>query len=268
MARVTHVKSAQQRYKTVPVIDPATGEQKTTPVLRKDGTPKTTKRGREVVRRITTNDKTQPLPNRHCGKCNKEIEVGMGYKWIAPKSGPYGGRKMYRCEACPTWMVWEYSSSFSARMAQIEHEADITGPWESEDDARQAASDVAEQIRELAQEKEQGADNIEEGFGHSTYISDEMRDQAQQLEDWADEVEQSVDDATSFPEVEEVDCEQCGGSGILVNEEAEEGEEDEECGDCEGTGSVTPDEPTEEQIEEWSSEVADAISNALSNCPI
>ena len=35
MARVTHVKKAQQRYATVPVIDPETGEPKRTPVMKK-----------------------------------------------------------------------------------------------------------------------------------------------------------------------------------------------------------------------------------------
>lgn len=33
MARITHVKAAQQRYAMVPVIDPDTGEQKKTPVM-------------------------------------------------------------------------------------------------------------------------------------------------------------------------------------------------------------------------------------------
>lgn len=33
MARIAHVKAARQRYATVPVIDPETGEQKQTPVM-------------------------------------------------------------------------------------------------------------------------------------------------------------------------------------------------------------------------------------------
>lgn len=46
MAKVIKVKSARQRYGTVPVIDPATGKQKVTPVMKSDGSQKLTKAGR------------------------------------------------------------------------------------------------------------------------------------------------------------------------------------------------------------------------------
>lgn len=50
MPRVTHVKRAQQRYATKPVIDPATGEQKVTPVMntRTGEQKRTGRRGRRV----------------------------------------------------------------------------------------------------------------------------------------------------------------------------------------------------------------------------
>lgn len=119
MARITYVKKAQQRFATVPVIDPKTGKQKQTPVMttkevrQEDGTyakvqvQKTTKRGLPVFMKVTEADKSQPLPNRTCGKCGREIEVGQPCKHISPKSGPYGGRTLFRCDGCPNWHVWE-----------------------------------------------------------------------------------------------------------------------------------------------------------------
>lgn len=288
MARVTHVKKAQQRYETVPVIDPETGEQKVTPVLRRDGTPKTTKHGRPVVRRITVEDKSKPLPNRKCDKCGKEIEVGSSYKWIAPKSGPYGGSKRYRCSDCPTWQVWEYSYSLSARIAQIQNDFqfDASG-YESAEDVTSWLSEFAEAVRELATEKEEGADNIESGFGHETSQSEELREIAEQLNNWADEIEQA--DIPEYPEIGEVDCDECDGSGDIDCDgcdgsgevEVEDGEDGEtdtcnncdgngtvNCETCGGSGQVEGEEPSDDELNDWISEVEDAVSSVADNCPI
>lgn len=253
MARVTHVKKAEQRYRTVPVIDPATGEQKVVPVMRKDGvTPKTTKKGREIVRRLTQADKTQPLPNRKCGKCGVEIEVGQPYKWIAPKSGPYGGRKLFRCGPCPVWHRWEYSSSLSARCEQIAHEAhEAFDVAQDEDDVQSVFNDAAEQIRELASEKNESAESIEEGFGHETYQSAELKEQAEALESWADEVEQV--DLGVFPDPEEEECSECVDGKI--EEEGKPEDEWEDCEECSGSGQITPEDPTDEQLEEWKADI-------------
>jgi hypothetical protein len=219
MARITYVKHAQQRYATVPVIDPETGQQKRTPVMR-NGRQKVTKRGMPVFMDVTVADKTRPLPNLTCGKCRKEILPGDPYKHISPRSGPYGGRKLIRCGACPNWHVWEYSSSLSARVAQIQHDAwdSFDGTtFESNDDVESWLQDVASQVRELAEEKEEGASNIEDGFGHETYQSAELREASENLNSWADEIEGvSLPD---FPEAEEVDCDECSGGGQVENEE-------------------------------------------------
>jgi len=271
MARVTHVKAAQQRYKTVPVIDPETGVQKVTPVFRRNGERKKSKSGREVVRRITVDDKTQPLPNRKCDKCGKEIEVGQPYKWIAPKSGPYGGSKRFRCGKCPSWQIWDYSFSLGARIALAQHNFetrfsvdDATGV----DEVRDALSSLAEEVREIATEKEEGADNIESGFGHETSQSQELRDVADQLNSWADEIEQA--DIPDAPEPEEHDPQP-----VEIFEEDEDGNQSncEECGvECtynDGSWSHDDDVPvTEQQLDEWHTEVEDAVSSVVDNCPV
>lgn len=203
MARITSVDKARVRYPTVPTIDPTTGRQIVVPVTRKDGSPKLTKSGRPVTRALTHEDRTaEPLPNHVCDRCRAEIKPGDPYKWIAPRSGPYGGRKMYRCGKCPAWHVWEYSSSLSAQLAQVSHEFGLAlNGVESEDDVQSALDEAADQIREIAGAKRESAQNIEDGFGHATYQSDDLNSLADDLESWADEVASAT--IPEFPEPED-----------------------------------------------------------------
>jgi hypothetical protein len=99
MARTTYVRAAQQRYRTVPVFN-EDGSPKVTQVLAKDGTPKTAKSGRTIQRRVTREDKTQPLPNYRCERCREEIKVGDPYKWFQLRIGTSKTRKNF-CNACP-----------------------------------------------------------------------------------------------------------------------------------------------------------------------
>lgn len=262
MARVTYVKAARQRYATVPVINPETGQQKVTAVMakRSDGpTPKTTKRGKPVVMRVTAEDRSKPLPSEKCGKCGRDIEVGQPYKHISPRSGPYGGRRLVRCATCPEWHVWEYSSSLSARLAEVSYNFEqAISETTSEEDADSALTDAADAVRGIAEEKRESAQSIEDGFQHATSQSDELNEIADSLDSWADDIENAT--VPDFPEPEEEDCETCEGSGKVddpANETNGDGEEAEQidCEKCEGSGKITPDEPTNDQIDEWREEV-------------
>ncbi len=198
MARITHVARAQQRYATKPVIDPKTGQQKVITLKGKDGSPKTTKEGRPVTVAQTVSDRSKPLPMPKCEKCGKTIEVGSPYKWVKPKSGPSGGRTRTRCSACPSWRPSELtgSSALSALYGAQEAAEDDLSAWEPDDgtDALEAIlSTLAEGIREAAQVYEEGADNMEDGFGHETSSSAELREKAETLNGMADEVEQAGD---------------------------------------------------------------------------
>jgi hypothetical protein len=260
MARVTHVKRAQQRYRTKPVLD-ENGEQKQTPVMNSRGEQKTTKGGRPVFFRITERDLEHPLPLLRCDHCGKDIELGTPYKWIQP----HGRGQMSRHAGCPTWNVWEYSNSLSARIAQIQA-GDPDSP-ESPEDITSWLEEKAGEIRELAEEKRESASNIEDGFGHATYQSDELNDIAEQLDSWADEVEQA--EVPDFPEPEDEDCEECGGSGsIELPEDADPELDSDVCPECGGGGQVTADEPTEEQLDEWREAAIEAAREALDNCPV
>lgn len=281
MPRITYVKKAQQRYERVPVLDES-GNAKQVPVSR------VTKTGRPVFKAVTIADKTKPLPNHRCDKCGGEIKVGDPYKWIAPKSGPYGGTKKYRCEDCPNWQVWEYSSSLSANLARLQYEGEEEATnAQSKEDMEAAAESIADSIQEISEEQAEKADNIEDGFGHETSMSEELREQSEQLEEWADEVRDALSNVDDLEE--EVDCEQCDGNGRIESEQTcstcvgsgvYQGEhENEPCPDCDSSGVVDVSEQceacegngtveNEEGVEEWLDEARNAISDALSNCPL
>lgn len=266
MPRVTYVKKAQPRFKTVPVLD-ENGQPKVVPVLRKDGTPKVTKHGRAVTMRVTQSDKTQPLPNLKCDACGKDILPGTPYKWIKPKSGPYGGAKRNRHADCPTWREWEYSNSLSARIAQIQNDWN-PGEYEDEDSVRSALDDIAQQVRDLADEKREAASSIEDGFGHPTYQSEELEQQADDLESWADDIEGAdvpeIAEFTGCPaecDGGEIQCESCEGSGTIEDGVNGTGS----CEECDGKGTLTCDECEGEgenfvRLDDWREEVESTVT--------
>jgi hypothetical protein len=272
MARVTHVKKAQQRYATVPVLD-AEGKPVRTPVIGRNGEQKKNKHGRPTYMTKTVADKSRPLPNYTCGKCGVEIKPGDPYKWIKPKSGPYGGRLMVRCGSCPAWQVWEYSSSLSARTAQISHDFEraidgATGP----DEITSALEDAANSAREIAEEKRESAQNIEDGFGHPTSSSEELNEIADSLDSWADEIEQAdVPDLDDYPCDDcsgegEVECQECDGSGEVEDETGDSVT----CEDCSGDGKVECENGSCEEgkdIEAWLDEVRSNCS-IVDECPV
>lgn len=282
MAKVTHVKKAQQRYKTIPVLD-ADGNPVRTPVMRADGTQKKTKTGKPVFMVKTVSDKDQPLEPHVCDHCRKPIEVGTPYKHISPKSGPYGGTQRNRHESCPDWQVWEYSSSLSARIEQIQHDfSERVSEVETADDATELLEGIASDIRELAEEKRESASNIEDGFGHPTTASEELNETADTLESWADDIEST--------DVEDPVCEECDGTGKLDCEDCSskgtstcpvcDGEPDDDpdelCEECSGTGKVDCEECDQGQadcsvcdgeetdFESW----REGLGSEVDNCPI
>lgn len=253
MPKVGHVAKSRQRYKMVPVIDPATGKQAIQEINRK------TRRGTTVRKALTEPDKRQPLPPFTCDSCRAPIPVGTPFKFISVKR-QYGGITYRRHETCPTWKPWEYSTALWARIAQIQAMDVDTSGASPEDSIEDLVSDFAEAIRELAGEKEEGADNIESGFGHETEMSQQLRETAGSLNEWADEFE-NID----LPELDQEDqeCQDCEGTGEIE----EEGKEATECEQCGGEGTLAPEEPTEAELEDWRTEVASLIQDALDNAP-
>lgn len=290
MPRVTHVKKAQQRYKMVPVL----GEDGQ-PTYRTIQRKRPTKKGAtEIRQRVTVADKSQPLPPLRCdfpACATGEIVPGEAFKWIKPRSGPYGGAVRNRHEEHPSWHPWEYSSSLSARTAQISHDAWVVFNGVEFDTPEEVASimeDVAEFIRELAEEKRESAANIEDGFGHATSQSEELESIADELDSWADDVEQA--DVPELPEPDDEDCSECHGDGSMEDGCADctgqgviydgegnaigdcqtcggDGVREQDCDECDGTGQVEGEEPTEEQMSEWRESVEEMFS-IVDECPV
>jgi hypothetical protein len=271
MARIHHVKRAQQRYEMVPVLN-EDGSPKVTPVLREDGTPRTTRKGRPIERRVTTEDRSKPKPNLTCGKCGNEIEVGQPYKWVKIKSGPYGGRTMVRCATCPTWRQSELTTSnMSGIYAAQERLDDELQSVEDYDGLVDLASSLADEIRDVANLYNESADNMEEGFGHSTYQSDELREKGESLESWADEVEGT--DFEEFDEDEfEEQCMECEGTGQVEDRDNPEADVDGnvQCEQCGGEGTInnSDSEEAEEARQSWLDEQRSKLEDTMGNCPI
>jgi hypothetical protein len=275
MARTTHVKKAQQRYKQVPVLDEY-GRQMTTPVMRADGTPKVTKHGRPVVMRQTVADKSQPLPMPKCEVCGTTIEVGQPYKHVTPSTG-FGGTTRFRCDSCPSWQPWDLSNAWWARIAQVTSGFDVSEA-DSAESVREALEAVAEEIRGLAGESREAASNMEEGFGHATQQSQKAEERADALEQWADEIANA--DVPDYPEAEAEErwyiVDDSGSVSLGDEDYGYDSEEDaqavidaqrEEAPDFTDYDELsiearpyTPDDATEEQIDNWRTEVEDAVS--------
>lgn len=205
MARTTYVKHAQQRYRTVPVLD-ENGKQKVTQVLAKDGSPKTTKGGRAIQRRVTVEDHSQPLPNRRCNKCGREIEVGNPYKWIQLMVGASKQRKNF-CNFCP---IRQSDTTTSGNLATLysaieaaEDVLDDGGPL-SLGDIAQALSEAATGVTEAAEAYAESAENMEQGFGHETSSSQEVQEKAEQLEQFASDLEDKAAEIEGMEDPDDV----------------------------------------------------------------
>jgi hypothetical protein len=272
------VMTYQQRYKMVPVLDDD-GKQKKVPVMdARTGAQKTNKRGVPTWRSLTVADKSQPKPIHKCERCNTSLVVGEKYRVVAIKTQS-GGYDRFRCMACPVWLPWELSNSLSARISQIQSEdIDVSGA-EDESSAQDCAAPLAEMIRELAEEKRESASNIEDGFGHSTFMSDELNETADNLDSWADELENlSFEDtpATDCPDCDgdgTEDCQECDGNGEITDE-AGDSQECENCAcddgkvDCSTCQNSGEREVPQEEMEEWRESVRQTIQDALDNAPM
>jgi hypothetical protein len=237
MARITHVKKAQQRYKMVPVLN-EDGFPKSTPVLRQDGTPKLTRHGSPIFRAVTVADKDQPLPPLVCDHCHQPIEVGTPYKWVAVKR-TYGGVTYNRHEGCPNWRQSQLSTSRMAEIYDAQEDASTAiFSAETNDDLEAARDAFAEVVREVAEGYRESADNIEDGFGHPTGQSEELAGRADELESWADEIEDwSADDN-------------------------EPDEDDDGWTDDDGEN------PFQEAHDEWLSAAQESLDSLIGECPL
>lgn len=280
MPRITHVKRAQPRFATVPVLDEE-GRPVKIPLTNPDGSPKMTraKGGRPsrpvfITKTVRDLENPKPLPKCDYPGCeDPQIKAGQAYKHMKVKL-TYGGRVYSRHEEHPNWQVWEYRSSTSSMVARIAHDHDPSNAeWESLEDAESARDEAKADAEALFEEKSENLQALPEALQETG----ELYEQVQALESWVEEF-----DSVDFPEFPEGgdSCDECSGTGKVENpdydsEKAEGGENEEEgydeeeeidCEACDGTGEL--DEPSEDAVADWLDGAREALQAALDACEI
>ena len=170
--------------------------------------------------RITT-VKSSRTPQR-CGKCGADLPVGSPYRWAKPRvHKAAAGRKLVRCmypkcafrqsDLTTSKMAGVYSAQESLDDAML-------GDF-SPNDLLNSLQEAAEAVRGVSEEYREGAQNIEDGFGHETSQSEEMAQKAEALEEYATRLEEvTIDNADEYDELE-------NEAGVLDGEDEERLEE-------------------------------------------
>jgi hypothetical protein len=136
-----------------------------------------------------------------CSSCGDKIRKGDPYRWWSNRTHRGGsGMRRNRCmKAECTPKPWEYQTT-SPHIAALMMAADSASTALGEVDRSASCEDVsaeiegvvtdtaAEGVREAAEGYRESAQNIEDGFGHSTYVSEELTEKADALEGQADDL--------------------------------------------------------------------------------
>jgi hypothetical protein len=168
-----------------------------------------------------------------CGYCNKPINIGDPYKWVAPRAHRAAhGIKRVRHTTCPGWKPSELTSShhlatiYAAQEAAEEQITAVTVDTtedvpNAEEDLLGIAAEFAESVMEASESYGESAQNIEDGFGHETYQSEELREKSEAVDGWSDDV--AAYTVEEF--VESLDCMDCGlekADGVHEDEDDDE----------------------------------------------
>jgi predicted RNA-binding Zn-ribbon protein involved in translation (DUF1610 family) len=188
-----------------------------------------------------------------CPSCGKAIKAGDAYKWA---KGRYTAKKI-RCESC-AFRQSDLTSSdkLSQVYAAQEGAEDAMAEWAGEEGEAQAIMEnLAEAVREVANEYQESADNIHEHFSESEK-ADECEERSQELEQWADE------------------CEQVGEEAEFDADDIDFDEDDVDVEDCENDDErkerieKAREEKVEEARTEWKDNLESAMSDAIGSCPV
>jgi hypothetical protein len=139
-----------------------------------------------------------------CGKCTKKIKKGDSYRWWKHRFG--GGGKRVRCmdaNCRPRQSELTTSDKLSRVYAVAENVEDAIAAFRDShevEDLKSACTDGAEELRAVAEEYRESAQNIEDGFnGNRVPMCDELEEKADHLDGVADELESAGD---NLPELE------------------------------------------------------------------
>jgi hypothetical protein len=130
---------------------------------------------------------------RTCFTCGTEINEGDSYRWFASRIGRSSFRRNYCVNHNPRPSHMTTSDKLSQLYAAQENVEDALEVQNfSRDDIALALNDAAEQAKGVGEEYTESADNIEDGFGHETQMSEEIREKAENCEEWASTLEEAA----------------------------------------------------------------------------
>lgn len=189
---------------------------------------------------------------RACCKCHKPIREGDSYKWFASRIGRSSIRKNF-CATCPVRESDRTTSTqlqtlyLAVETAEDALDAISADPF-TLDDVAQILRDAAEGVREASEGYTESADNMEDGFGHPTSMSDELREKAESVEGFATDLESAADeiDGMDDPAADDEKLREDWPDADLYDT-ADEAEDDP---DAEDDEDEDPDDPVAE-FEKW-----------------
>lgn len=188
--------------------------------------------------RITTVKKAQK-PQGKCGKCGAEIHVGDPYRHTTLKTGQRSSLRKVRCmkPECsfrPSELTTSRRGEVYAAQEAMEDNMASWGAETTLDDITGELSNTADELRAVAEQYREAAENIEQGFQHETYQSQELNETADSIDSYADEVENAAGSCSEFD---------------MDDYPQHEGDED-------------------AAREEWLDDIRSEVESALGGCPV
>lgn len=141
---------------------------------------------------------------RKCRVCDHEIQPGEPYKWAKQRTGYpryYSIWKFWCKDHSPSKYEFIQNPKVEARMrADDELMEALEGEFDR-DAAEEAFNAAGDAIEELAEMERESAQNILDGFGHDTEMSQEFEERAEELQSAADNLRNA--DIPDEPDFEE-----------------------------------------------------------------
>ena len=168
-----------------------------------------------MARLHTVKKARKSTKDRKCRRCGHEIEAGEPYKYLDKRMGFtrfYTMRIIYCAQHFPK--ASELAAGKTSQLLSIcEGLTETIDGAESAENITDAMSSAASDIESLADEYQEGADNIEQGFQHETEQSQAMAEKGEELRTWAGELEEfEAEDEAELEDVKEAAMELAGTS--------------------------------------------------------
>lgn len=206
-----------------------------------------------------------------CHKCGSAIEKGDSYRWWQHMHE----RETRRCLKCGPPRPSDLATGDKMQRAlaaqeQIEDAmADVAAATTVDEfntaleQLKSVCEEAATEIRQVGEEYEEAASNMETAFPNGSSVIDEIREKSETCNTWADALDSIDLDITAE------DCDTCSGSGMVECDTCHStgevpGEDDDpsdvQCDDCGGAGEIQcPD------CDGTGSNLKEAIDTAQSN---